>query len=199
MHYDPKKRDHGLPHDPFMAIVAPRPIGWISSIGSNGVVNLAPYSFFNAISGRPPFVMFSSSTRKDARRTIEETGEFVCNLATWDLREEMNASSEHVGPDVSEPERIGLEMAPSKVVRPPRVARSPAALECVYVQTIPIVGRDGTRYEGAVMVGEVVSIYVDEAHIVDGRFDVPGVRSLSRLGYLDYASVDSLFEMTRPD
>src|SRR5947208_3498398 len=135
MHYDPRKNDHELPYNPFKALVIPRPIGWISTLGSSGVVNLAPYSFFNAVLSSPPMVMFSSSDAKDSRHNAETTGEFVTSLATWELREAMNASSGSFARGVSEPERLGVEMTPSVYVRPPRVKRSPVALECRYVKT----------------------------------------------------------------
>ena len=121
MHYDPRKKNHGLAHDPLTALVVPRPIGWISTISRNGINNLAPYSFFNAISSAPPFVMFSSAEYKNSQQHAEETGEFVHSLTTWDLREEMNITSGSYGPGVSEPEVAKLEMAPSIVVKPPRV------------------------------------------------------------------------------
>src|SRR5665648_1202380 len=118
MFYDAGANTHGLALDPFKALVAPRPIGWISTLGRNGVVNLAPYSFFNAVSEDPYFVMFSSGGRKDSRRNAEETGEFVCSLATYDLRDAMNRTSIPVGPDVNEMELAGLTPAPSRSVRP---------------------------------------------------------------------------------
>ena len=145
MYYDPRRNDHGLPRNPMLALVVPRPIGWISTVSRSGVVNLAPYSFFNLVSGSPPFVMFSSKPRKDSQRNAEETGEFVCNLATYDLREVVNASSTEWGPAISEPERMGIEMAPCRAVKPPRVARSPVALECKYFKTVELVSSDGTR------------------------------------------------------
>src|SRR5271154_3073041 len=121
MHYDPIKKNHGLPRDPFTALVVPRPIGWISTISKSGVNNLAPYSFFNAISAAPPFLMFSSAEYKNSQQHAEETGEFVHSLTTWELREQMNITSGSYGPEVSEPEVAKLEMAPSLVVKPPRV------------------------------------------------------------------------------
>ena len=115
MFYEPRN-GHGLPHDPFKAIVAPRPIGWISSISAKGEVNLAPYSYFNGVMSRPPVVMFSSEGRKDSLAFIRETGEFVCNLATWDLREAMNVTSAPVARGVNEMQKAGLEAAPSRIV-----------------------------------------------------------------------------------
>src|SRR6478735_11632674 len=125
MYYDPRRNDHGLSHNPITALVAPRPIGWISTVSRSGVVNLAPYSFFNLVSGTPPFVMFSSKPRKDSQRNAEETGEFVCSLATYDLREAMSKTSAAVGPEVDEMRLAGLTPAPSRLVAPPRVKESP--------------------------------------------------------------------------
>ena len=198
MHYDPRQRNHGLPHDPFNALVVPRPIGWISTLSPDGVVNLAPYSFFNAISSRPPFVMFSSSEPKDSRHNAETGGEFVVNLATYALREAMNASSAAMPADVSEPAAIGLEMAPSVSVKVPRVARSPAALECRYVKTVELPGADGKPLPAVIVIGEVTGIHIDDAIIVNGQVDLSLVRPLARLGYLDYTTVDEIFAIPRP-
>jgi flavin reductase (DIM6/NTAB) family NADH-FMN oxidoreductase RutF len=201
MHYDPRKNNHNLPHDPFTALVVPRPIGWISTVSRDGIVNLAPYSFFNAVASRPPYVMFSSATRKDSQRNAEETGEFVHSLATWELREEMNITSAGVEPGVSEPELARLEMAPSVAVRPPRVKKAPIALECKYVTTVKLAGADGKPHSYSVIFGEVVSIYIDDALIVDGIVDLAKARPITRLGYLeDYAVVnpETMFKMKRP-
>jgi flavin reductase (DIM6/NTAB) family NADH-FMN oxidoreductase RutF len=198
MHYDPKLKDHGLPHDPFAALVVPRPIGWISTLDRGGRVNLAPYSFFNAVSGRPPFVMFASNNRKDSQRNAEESGEFVVNLATYELCEEMNATSAPVPPGVDEAALAGLAMAPSQRVKPPRVARARAALECVTTASVPIVGKDGTAHPTTIVVGEVVHVFIDEELLVDGRVDFGRMQPLSRLGYLDYGLIGRVFSMTRP-
>jgi len=198
MHYTPAEKDHGLPHDPFKAIVAPRPIGWISSLDAEGRLNLAPYSFFNAISDHPHIVMFSSYGEKDSATNIEATGEFVCSLATWDLREAMNHTAAAYPHGVSEAEKAGLEMAQSRAVKPPRVAAAPTALECRLLKTDRIAGLDGAWSGNIVVYGEVVSIYVDDAFIRDGRFDLAAARPVARCGYLDYAVVTELFEMERP-
>lgn len=198
MHYDPRINDHNLPHNPFTALVVPRPIGWISTIGRDGVLNLAPYSFFNIVSGYPAFVMFASKPRKDSQRNAEETGEFVANMATYDLRLEVNATSAEFGPAISEPERAGLEMAPSRLVKPPRVARSPVALECKYFKTIELYSEDGTKNLSEVVLGEVINVYVDDAVIVNGHVDITRMRPIARLGYMDYCVVDELFSMQRP-
>src|SRR5579862_1085262 len=155
MFYDVRKNDHGLPHDPFKAIVAPRPIGWITSMSSKGEINLAPYSFFNGVSSDPPMVMFSSEGRKDSLVFIEETREFVCNLATWDLRDQMNATSGPFPRGVNEMKEAGLEPAPSILVKPPRVKASPCALECKWLQTVRLNDIHGGATEQHVVFGQV--------------------------------------------
>ncbi len=195
--YETDDNGHGLKHDPFKALVAPRPIGWISSLSADGIVNLAPYSFFNGVSDRPPFVMFSSSGRKDSLVNIEATGEFVCSLATYELKDQMNATSAAVGPEVDEMALAGLTPAPCKLVKPPRVAESPVALECRHFKTIPLPGKDdGEGY--IIIIGQVVGIHIDEAVIVDGKIDVTRLRPIARLGYMDYSVVDAVFSMQRP-
>ena len=198
MYFDPRTEGHGLKHSPYTALVVPRPIGWISTVGTDGVVNLAPYSFFNLVSSYPPFVLFSSADRKDSQRNAEETGEFVCSLASYELKDAMNASSAPYARGVSEPERLGLEMAPSRQVKPPRVARAPAALECRYFKTVELYSSDGKRNRSSVVIGEVVGIYIDDRVIVDGIVDITRMRPVARLGYLDYCVVDEFFTMPRP-
>jgi flavin reductase (DIM6/NTAB) family NADH-FMN oxidoreductase RutF len=198
MYYDPRAKNHGLPHDPFTALVVPRPIGWISTVNRAGRVNLAPYSFFNAVSGRPPFVMFASNSRKDTQRNAEETDEFVVNLATSDLRDEVNATSAPVSPEEDEAQLAGLEMVASVAVKPPRIARTRVALECIRTNSVALVGHDGTAYPTTVIIGEVVGIFIDDAVILNGRVDFLTMRPISRLGYMDYGIVDSIFTMERP-
>ncbi len=198
MFYDAVANSHGLTRDPFMALVSPRPIGWISTLDANGVVNLAPYSFFNAVSTNPHFVMFSSGGRKDSQRNAEETGEFVCSLATYDLREAMNRTSTHVEPHVDEMVLAGLSPAPSTMVAPPRVAESPVAFECKYWRTIDLPGTDGGPGNHAIVLGQVVGIHIDDAALVDGRVDVTKLRPIARLGYRDYAVIDEVFELGGP-
>jgi flavin reductase (DIM6/NTAB) family NADH-FMN oxidoreductase RutF len=198
MNYDPRTGEHNLAHNPFTSLVVPRPIGWISTCNADGTVNLAPYSFFNAVSGRPPMVMFSSAERKHSQINAETQGEFVANLATYDLRAEVNLTSAVVPQDISEPDLAKLEMAPSKVVKPPRVARAPAALECHYVQTVCLKGADGQQFQGSIIIGQVVNIFIDDAVIENGMIDLLKIRPLSRLGYMDYATVHELFAMERP-
>jgi flavin reductase (DIM6/NTAB) family NADH-FMN oxidoreductase RutF len=197
---DGSPRNGGLPWDPFKALVAPRPIGWITTVSPTGVVNLAPYSYFNAVGDKPNLVCFSSSGRKHSQRNAELTGEFVCNLATWDTHEEMNLTSAALEEDASEPEFAGLEMAPSMLVMPPRVAAAPAALECVYLDTYVLRSRAGREHISQVVFGQVVGIYVDERFITEeGRVDTAAMRPVARMGYDEYAVVESAFRMARPD
>jgi flavin reductase (DIM6/NTAB) family NADH-FMN oxidoreductase RutF len=200
MFYEPAKRNHGLPHDPFKAIVAPRPIGWITSMNANGDINLAPYSFFNAVSGNPPTVMFSSEGRKDSVTFVDETKEFVCNLATWDLREQMNQTSAPYPRGVNEMREAGLEAAPSVLVKPPRVAAAPCALECKWLQTVRLHDLEGTASNRYVIFGQVVGVHIDERFIKDGLLDTAAMRPIARAGYHDYfvATADTRFEINRP-
>src|SRR5471030_617494 len=154
MFYEPAKRDKSkLPHDPFKAIVAPRPIGWITSISLKGEVNLAPYSYFNGVNSRANIVMFASEGHKDSVSFIEETREFVCSLATWDLREAMNATSAPLARGVNEMARAGLQAAPSRLVKPPRVAASPCALECKLIKIVAMETADGKPVDSHVVFG----------------------------------------------
>jgi flavin reductase (DIM6/NTAB) family NADH-FMN oxidoreductase RutF len=191
--YEPEHRDRELlPHDPFKAYVAPRPIGWVSTVGPGGEVNLAPYSYFNAVSDNPPTVMFSSDGPKDSATYARGCEEFVWNLVTYDLREAMNQTSAALPRGENEFEHAGLQMAPSRLVKPPRVAASPVAFECRVIERVELA-------RNIVTFGQVVGVHVDERHIVDGRFDTAGVRPIARCGYRgDYATVTSLFEMIRP-
>jgi flavin reductase (DIM6/NTAB) family NADH-FMN oxidoreductase RutF len=200
MHYDVNKKNHGLPHDPFKAIVAPRPIGWITSMSTAGEINLAPYSWFNGVSSAPPMVMFSSELRKDTLAFIEETKEFVCNFATYELREHVNLSSTPFPRGVSEMEKCGLAPAPSRFVRPPRVAASPAALECKWVQTVSLTDVEGRATDRHVVFGQVIGVYIDEQFIRDGLLDTAALQPIMRAGYNDYFGVSSeqRFTMKRP-
>jgi flavin reductase (DIM6/NTAB) family NADH-FMN oxidoreductase RutF len=196
--YDASINDHGLKRDPFKALVVPRPIGWISSISKAGIVNLAPYSFFNAIGTDPHYVMFSSGGRKHSQSNIELTKEFVCSLATYDLREKMNQTSSPVADTVDEFQIAGLTPAPSRFVRPPRVAESPVALECVYHRTILLPGNNETAGEYSMVIGRVVGIYIDDDVIKDGKVQTSALRPIARLGYMDYSVVNETFELMRP-
>ncbi|MBG6172807.1 flavin reductase (DIM6/NTAB) family NADH-FMN oxidoreductase RutF [Labrenzia sp. EL_208] len=198
MFYETSSNNHGLPHNPFKAIVSPRPIGWISSLDSEGRTNLAPYSFFNAVGDRPPIVMFSSSGYKDSAANVEATGEFVCNMASWDLKDEMNVSSAAVPSETSEFELSGLDMAASRLVRTPRVARAVTALECKHLQTIKLTDLEGAETDNWIVFGQVVGIHIDDSIIVNGKVDVTRYKPLSRLGYMEYAAITEVFEMSRP-
>ena len=198
MFYETAKNDHGLPRDPFKAIVAPRPIGWITSMSSNGAINLAPYSFFNAVSDAPPIVLFSSEGPKDSLVFVEETKEFVCNLATFDLRAAVVETSAQFPRGVNEMEQSGLAPAPCRLVRPPRVAASPCALECRLLQIIDLKDLDGKPADRFVVLGQVVGIHIDERFIKDGRLDTAAMGPIARCGYADYSVVDKVFSIARP-
>ena len=161
MHYDSIENKHGLKHDPFKALVAPRPIGWVSTVDNDGVLNLAPYSFFNAVSDRPHYIMFVSAQRKDSLRNIEANGEFTCSLSTMDLRDGMNVSSAPVNALADEFALAKLETTPSLFVTPPRVARAPAALECKHWKTIELPDVEGDNGH-FIIIGQVVGIYIDD-------------------------------------
>lgn len=198
MFYEPHLRGPELPHDPIKAIVAPRPIGWISVLDRNGAVNLSPYSFFNMFSSRPAIVGFSSEGRKDAVTFVEETGEFVCNLATHDLREQMNLTSSPLPRGESEFTHAGLAMAPSRIVRAPRVKAAKAALECKLVEVIRLRTHSGQALNAHLVLGEVVGVHIEDNLIRDGRFDTKAARIISRAGYADYAVADTFFTLQRP-
>lgn len=197
MFYEPRN-GHGLPHDPIKAIIAPRPIGWISSISAQGDINLAPYSYFNGVSTKPPCVMFASEGRKDSLANIIETKEFVCNLATWDLREAMNVTSAPVPRGVNEFETAGLEAAASRLVKPPRVKASPCALECKLLQVVSPDDIDGRTLDSHIVIGQVVGVHIDERFLKDGLLDTAAMRTIARCGYHNYSAVESQFTMVRP-
>ena len=202
MFYEPKNGS-GLPHNPLNAIVVPRPIGWISTLSAEGVPNLAPYSFFNAVAYTPPQVMFSATSNhqfgglKDAVADAQATGEFVVNVATWELREEMNASAVPAPREVDEFEYAGLTKIESRLVKCPRVAESPVHLECRYVKSLEVLSDDADD-PNTVVFGEVVGVHIDDGVLVDGRIDFLKLRPVGRLGYLDFVEVDSFFTMPRP-
>ncbi|MDZ4791317.1 MAG: flavin reductase family protein [Hyphomicrobiales bacterium] len=197
MFYNALANAHGLRHDPFKALVAPRPIGWISTLSRTGTVNLAPYSFFNAVGTDPHYVMFASGGRKDSQRNAEETGEFVCSLATYDLRREVHQTGAAVPPDVDEMQLVGLTPAASAFVKPPRVKESPVALECRYHYTVQLPGRDGGPGDYSMVIGLVVGVYIADEVISGGIVDIRKLRPLARLGYADYSVVDDVFVMQR--
>ncbi|MEP7030124.1 MAG: flavin reductase family protein [Pseudolabrys sp.] len=199
MFYEPDKRDYKLlPYDPFKAIVAPRPIGWITSMSLKGELNLAPYSYFNGITSKPNLVMFASEGQKDSLNFVRESGEFVCSLATWDLRDAMNATAAPLARGVNEMERAGLAPAPSRLVKPPRVAASPCALECRLVKIVSVETFDGKPVDSHVVFGQVIGVHIDDRFIVDGLLDTAAMKPIARCGYDQYAVVESVFAMTRP-
>jgi len=195
--YEPSK-GHGLPHDPLKAIVAPRPIGWISTLDGQGRTNLAPYSFFNMIQTRPPFCMFGSDGLKHSARNAIDTGEFVVNLVTRDLFDVMNASSAALEEGESEFEAAGIEAAPCRIVRAPRVAASPASLECKVTQSGEILGVDGSPTGGWFVIGQIVGVHIAESALPEGRFDMVAAGTVARCGYRDYTQVTELFSALRP-
>ncbi len=186
MFYEPRKRNHGLPHDPYNAIVGPRPIGWITSMSARGEINLAPYSFFNSVSSEPPMVMFASDGRKDTIAFVEETGEFVCNLAVWDLRNHVKDTSWAHPRGVNEMEVVGLDATPSVLVKPPRVKRSPCALECKWLQTVRLNDMDGNPAPRFIAFGQVIGVHIDERFIKDGLLDTGAMKPIARAGYQEY-------------
>ncbi len=206
MFYEPRKENHGLPKNPFNSLVIPRPIGWISTVDKDGVFNLAPYSFFNAVCYSPPTVMFASGIgttddkTKDSARNVEATGEFVCNLANWNTREQMNQSSASLPPESDEIELTGLTAIASSLVAAPRIAEAPVHLECKYIKTVEIPGwNESDVYK--VLFGEVIGIHINDEFITDeGLIDVARMLPIGRLGYNDYTRVDgeSTFTLDRP-
>lgn len=200
MFYQPKD-GHGLPHNPFNAIVTPRPIGWISSRSADGHDNLAPYSFFNAVAYEPPQVMFASTGSKadrdfgkDSVANIRETGVFACNVVSHALRDAMNASSAALAGDVDEFTHAGLEKAECETVACSYVVDAPAVLECKLTKIVELPG-----LSNQVVFGEVTGVRIRDEHLIDGTFDVTTFQPLARLGYRDYSVVKDLFSLTRPD
>ena len=203
MFYQPGKTNHGLPHDPFKSCVIPRPIGWISSLAPNGVANLAPFSQFQNLTFDPPYVMFAANqkvagTRKDSASNAEQTGEFVWNMATYDLREAVNISGMEVPADTDEFDLAGVTKAPSHLVKPPRVAESPIHFECAYHSTLRLPGNEGLGSVD-IVIGRVLAIHIsDDVLTTDGLIDVLKIRPIARLGYYDYTSIESVFRMEIP-
>ncbi|MCI4661587.1 MAG: flavin reductase family protein [Neomegalonema sp.] len=204
MFYRPGIDNHGLPHNPLKALIAPRPIAWVSTLSPGGVPNLAPFSFFNGVSEAPPIVMlaaygFKAGTKdlKDTPSNILASGEFVVHSVPYALRDEMNASAAPYPAGVDEFEAVGLEKAPCELIAAPRIKAAPMALECRYLTRTVLPSTD-PAYENAVIFGEVVGIHIDEAVLRDGMVDVTLYRPLARLGYMDYASTDAVFQMPRP-
>jgi flavin reductase (DIM6/NTAB) family NADH-FMN oxidoreductase RutF len=206
MFYEPKKKNHGLPKNPFNSLVVPRPIGWISSVDEKGIQNLAPYSFFNAVCYSPPTVMISGGVgsaadgMKDSIRNIEASGEFVCNIATWDTREQMNKSSASLPPNIDEISLTDLTPIPGNLVNAPRIKEAPAHLECRYIKSVDIPGwTEADAYR--VIFGEVVGVHIGDDFITEeGLVDIAKMLVIGRLGYNDYTKVseDSIFSLERP-
>lgn len=210
MFFDPAEK--GMKPEPFNhtvynALVVPRPIGWMSTLSVDGVINLAPFSFFNSLCASPPCVMYCPNSfkpgteeQKDSLVNVEATGEFVFNMCTYGLREQMVQTAAVSPASVDEMADVGIPAATCNNVRPPRVAASPIAMECKHLQTVDLpTAKDGSRQ--VVVIGQVVGIHIDDSVIVDGRIDIKKVDPLARLGYLDYArlDIDNIFSMRPPD
>jgi flavin reductase (DIM6/NTAB) family NADH-FMN oxidoreductase RutF len=199
---DPRK--HGLKFNPFKALVAPRPIAWVSTQDTEGVLNLAPYSFFNAMADSPPIIVFAPNNprlgggRKDTLTNIEATNEFVVNLCSYELREQMNTSSAHVGPEEDEFALAGLTPEPSTNVKPPRIKEALAALECEFMFRVRLPSNH-PKVENNAVFGKVVGIHVDDSIIEDGLVKMERYKPLARLGYMDYTFVENVFAIDRPD
>lgn len=204
MFYEPKE-GHGLPHDPFKAIVVPRPIGWVSTLDTEGRANLAPYSFFNGCGDRPPMVMFAQTglkkpggeRTKDSIRNARETGEFACSIVSLALKDAMNVSTEAFDAGVDEFEQAGLTKGAGKAIAAPHVAEAPAVLECRTVQAIEL----PTWYDdwnNTVVIGEVVGVHIRDEFLKDGILDVAAYRPIARMGYRDYTTVEEVWTMDRP-
>lgn len=197
--YEPHQRDRRLlPHDPFKAMVLPRPVGWISTVSRAGEVNLAPYSYFNAFSTSPQIVGFSSEGEKDSQVFAMETGEFVWSMATYALREQMNATAASLPRGQSEFAHARLETAPSRLVRAPRVKESPAALECRVTQMVSLLDVDGRDTGRRLVLGCVVGVHLDERFVKEGRLDAAAMQPIARGGYDEYSVVERVFTMPRP-
>ena len=199
MFYEPDKNDHGLPYNPFKSICVPRPIAWVSTLNRKGQVNLAPFSQFNNVSYDPPFIMFSAGDRPDGRHkdTVENlyaTGEFCLSVATYELRDAVNITAQMSEPGTDEAQLAQLEMIPGRLVKPPRVARSPIHMEGKLHSVIALPGMVGPPHH--VVIGRIIGIHIsDDVLTPEGKIDVLKVRPLARLGYFDYTSVESKFTM----
>jgi flavin reductase (DIM6/NTAB) family NADH-FMN oxidoreductase RutF len=201
IHFYEPRLGHGLPHDPFNAIVGPRPIGWISTRGAQGGLNLAPYSFFNAFAYTPPIIGFGSTGAKDTLRNVQDTGEFVWNLATKALATQMNQTSATVPPDVNEFELAGLTPLAAKLVAAPRVKESLVAMECRVTQIVQLTDHQGGEMPNWVVFGEVVAVHIAKHLLVDGVYDTAAAHPILRAGGADaYAEIspEIMFKMKRP-
>lgn len=198
MFYDTESNAHGMAHDPFKAIVAPRPIGWIGTKGRDGSRNLSPYSFFNAVGDKPKMVMFSSSGRKDSLRNVQETGVFTASFVSRSLLDQMNASSAAVSYETDEFTLAGLTAAAGKLVDAPYVGEAVAALECRVTKVLTLPDMDGNDTDSHAVFGQVIGIHIADAMIRGGRFDLASADPIMRLGYMDYAGMGPVFELKRP-
>lgn len=201
IHFYEPAEGHGLPHDPFKAIIAPRPIGWVSSVDERGTLNLAPYSFFNAVNAAPPMIAFSSNGYKHSVANIERTGEFGWNLATRELAEPMNQSSAVVDAAVDEFELAGLTPAPSRVISVPRVAETPVSFECRLSEVVRLKRADGRATDHWLVLGEVVGVHIARRLLIDGIYDTAAAQPIMRAGGpADYFGIDDeqRFRMHRP-
>lgn len=201
IHFYEPKDGHRLPHDPFNAIVGPRPIGWVSTRSADGITNVAPYSFFNAFNYVPPIVGFSSVGYKDSVRNIEETGDFAWNLVTRPLAEAMNQSCAAVPPEVSEFELAGLTPVDSRLIKAPRVQESPVTFECKATQIFQLQGLDGVKVQTWMVLGEVIAVHIREDLLVNGIYNTAGADHILRGGGpADYFTIgpEQLFHMHRP-
>ena len=200
MFFEPRLRDKSvMRHDPFKALIAPRPVGWVSTMDREGRVNLAPYSFFNAFSSEPPIVGFCSEGAKDSLTFAREGGEFVWNMATWDLRDEMNATSAPLERGHSEFAHAGLETAPSRLVRPPRVKASPAHLECKVVDIFQLRDVNGEPVPRFLVMGQAIGIHIDDRFIEKGVVQITKMKPIARCGYQDYTVLNEVFALKRPE
>lgn len=199
MYYETDENDHGLPYDPLKALVAPRPIGWISSLSKDGVPNLAPYSFFNMLAAAPAIVGFSSGMRKDSQTNIEETGEFVYNFASVNLIEAVNLSSSHVPSHMNEFELAGVTAVDSIRVKPPRVAEAHAHFECEYIQTVELPITSDKDIPWSLILGRVVAVHINDKFIKDGLVDTLAMEPLTRMGYMDYGVLGGKITKARPE
>lgn len=202
MFYETSRNDHGLPYDPIKSCVVPRPIGWISTCSATGALNLAPYSFFNLVATNPAMVAYGSNGRsphgdKDTLTNIAATGEFVLNMASWDQREAMYASSAVLPPDVDEFQHAGLVALPSRLVKPPRVGGAPVHLECVHHQTLEL-PHDDPDSRNALVIGRVVGVHIDDGVLENGRINLARAKPIARLGYADYSSLGTIFSLGPP-
>jgi len=198
--FEPGNRDRKLfPHDPFKGVIVPRPIGWISTMSEGGALNLAPYSFFNGVLSWPQIVAFASESMKDSASFAIETGEFVWSMATWDLREKMNLTSAGLPRGESEFAYARIATAPSKLVRAPRVADSPASLECKVTQVVRVRNILGEETPGTMVFGQVIGIHIDERCMKNGRFDLVAAKPIARCGYDEYTVIERVFSLKRPE